>query len=127
MLAQYKAGLAKFEESSTSQNAAEAVEEKQAIEEELKQHERILRKLRVGRRTVMITTLACTDGVGIAQGRIDQETTTEATARAHFNQLAGTRKTMQNAIEQHERELEAVKKTRDVSNSPNHRRHARIR
>lgn len=49
MLAQYNAGLAKFEESSASQNAAAAVEEKQAIEEELKQHERILRKLRVGR------------------------------------------------------------------------------
>lgn len=49
MLAQYNGGLAKFEESSTSQNAAEAVEEKQAIEEELKQHEKILKKLRVGR------------------------------------------------------------------------------
>lgn len=47
MLAQYKAGLAKFEEASASQSAAAAVEEKQAIEDELKGHERILRKLRV--------------------------------------------------------------------------------
>ncbi|GAA5952187.1 hypothetical protein JCM8115_003527 [Rhodotorula mucilaginosa] len=92
MLAQYKAGLAKFEESSASQSAAQAVEEKQAIEEELKQHERILRKLRE---------------------RIDKETTAEATARAHFDKLAGTRKGIQNTIEQYEQELEGVKKTRD--------------
>jgi hypothetical protein len=73
MLAQYKAGLAKFEESSASQSAAQAVEEKQAIEEELKQHERILRKLRVGRiMPETIVTLVCTDGFGNCTGTYRQ-------------------------------------------------------
>lgn len=58
----------------------------------------------------------------IAQERIDKETTAEATARAHFDKLAGTRKGIQNTIEQYEQELEGVKKTRDVSGLPNRRR-----
>ncbi|GAA5878546.1 hypothetical protein JCM3774_000102 [Rhodotorula dairenensis] len=92
MLAQYKAGLAKFEESSASQSAVAAVEEKQAIEEELRGHEKILKKLR---------------------DRIAKETAEETEARVKLDKAKATRKTLQNTVEQYERELEDVKKTRD--------------
>ncbi|GAA5986925.1 hypothetical protein JCM10908_000953 [Rhodotorula pacifica] len=92
MLAQYNAGLANFEKSPASQGAAEAVEEKQAIEEELKGHEKILKKFRE---------------------RVAKETSAETTAKARFNKLASSRKTIQSTIEQYEAELDGVKKLRD--------------